>query len=916
MKTKRKRLWMTAIVASLLLVTFIVGCKKDEYVEVVGVCPLVISTDPANAATNVPLSQIISATFNEKMDPATITQASFTLTGGVKAGVPVSGTLTYNNTNATLNFVPTTSLVQNTTYTGTVKSTIKDMNGNALQTNYVWTFSTGVVLSPTVIATDPVNSASGVFINKVVTATFSVPMNPLTVTSTNFYLKQGTTVIAGTGTYSGTTASFTSTGELLPNTVYTGIITAGAKNVAGTPLENEYTWSFTTGSLAGPTVILTDPTNNATGVVLEKTISATFSMAMNPLTLTNATFTVKQGLATVVGNVTYTGTTAYFDPTASLIPNALYVCTITSGAKNVNGTALTENYVWSFTAGSFTAPTVISTDPANLATGVLLNKKLTATFSVPMDPLTLSAATFTLKRGKVAIAGTVSYTGTTATFAPTTDLKSDTIYTATITTGAKNLAGLALEADYVWTFTTLGNASPPVVISTDPNNNALNVDLLKTVTATFSMPMNASTINATTFTMKNGTISIGGTITYSGSTATFDPLSMLLANTLYTCTVTNGVQNAAGVTMVSDYVWTFTTSSAVVAPVVINTDPLNNAIDVPLNKTVSATFDMQMDPTTLTSASFMLKQGSTPVAGTVTYSGTTALFNPTNDLVNGLVYTAAVTTGVKNLAGVSLVNDYIWSFTTLAAVVPPVIDLGSAAIFGAFGGNAGVTNQGINTVVNGAIATTAASTLVTGFHDGLTGDVYTETPLNVGLVTNGIFTAPPFPGTATSEAIATLGLIDANAAYLFISPGLMPGGIDPGAGELGGLTLAPGVYKSASGTFKISNGPLTLDAQGDPNATWVFQTAAGLTVGIAGPTGARSVVLINGALPKNVFWYVGSAATINGAGGGIMSGTIIATAGVTFSTPGNAVQTVLNGRAISLIASVTMVNTTVNVPAP
>ncbi|WP_333667005.1 ice-binding family protein, partial [Flavobacterium sp.] len=107
---------------------------------------------------------------------------------------------------------------------------------------------------------------------------------------------------------------------------------------------------------------------------------------------------------------------------------------------------------------------------------------------------------------------------------------------------------------------------------------------------------------------------------------------------------------------------------------------------------------------------------------------------------------------------------------------------------------------------------------------------------------------------------------------------------------------------------------LTLDAQGDPNAVWVFQSASGLTVGIAGPTGAKSVILINGALPKNVFWYVGSAATINAAGGGVMVGTIIANSGVTFSTAGNAVQTVLNGRALSLIASVTMVNTTVNVP--
>ena len=140
------------------------------------------------------------------------------------------------------------------------------------------------------------------------------------------------------------------------------------------------------------------------------------------------------------------------------------------------------------------------------------------------------------------------------------------------------------------------------------------------------------------------------------------------------------------------------------------------------------------------------------------------------------------------------------------------------------------------------------------------------------------------------------------------------GGTDPGAGELGGLTLPPGIYKSASGTFKITNGDLTLDAMGDPNAVWIFQTAAGLTVGITGPAGARSVVMINGALPKNVYWYVGSAATINGAGGGIMVGTIIASAGVTFSTAGNAVQTVLNGRALSLNASVTMVNTTINVP--
>ncbi len=241
--------------------------------------------------------------------------------------------------------------------------------------------------------------------------------------------------------------------------------------------------------------------------------------------------------------------------------------------------------------------------------------------------------------------------------------------------------------------------------------------------------------------------------------------------------------------------------------------------------------------------------------------------------------------------------------------------LASASVFGGFGGSAGVTNQGLNTVINnGSISTTGASTLVTGFHDGTTGDIYTETPLNKGDVTGRIYTAAPAPGNATSFAIAKQGLSDATNAYNSISPASKPRGTDPGAGELGGLTLLPGIYKSASGAFKITNGNLTLNAMGDSDAVWIFQTASGLTVGITGPAGARSVIMTNGASPKNVFWYVGSAATINGAGGGVMVGTIIASAGITFSTSGNATQTVLDGRAISLHGSVTMVNTTINVP--
>ncbi|CAM4165752.1 Ig-like domain-containing protein [Flavobacterium weaverense] len=557
-------------------------------------------------------------------------------------------------------------------------------------------------------------------------------------------------------------------------------------------------------------------------------------------------------------------------------------------------------------------PIVESTTPLSNAIAVPVNSNIIVTFNEEMDPTTITQSSITLT-GSSTVAGTVTYSGKTASFKPTSALAENTTYTGRVKTTVKDLKGNALQTDYVWAFTT-GLILRPIVTSTDPINNATDVILNKVITATFSMPMNPSTLNATTFTIKQGVNTIPGTISYSGSTASFTPTIALDANTTYTATITNGAKNSSDTALLANYVWTFKTG---INPTIIATDPLNNAINVNLLKTVTANFSIAMDPTSINATTFTLKQGTTVVLGTVSYSGITASFDPTLPLQAGKVYTATITTGAKSTIGIPVANNYLWSFTTTVTppivVLPSAINLGTAAMFGAFGGNAGITNQGLNTVINnGSIGTTAASTLVTGFHDA--NAIYTETPLNVGNVTGRIYTAPPAPGTATSFAVASQGLLDANAAYLSISPASKPGGTDPGAGELGGLTLAPGVYKSASGTFKISNGNLTLDAQGDPNATWIFQTAAGLTVGIAGPTGAKSIIMKNGALAKNVFWYVGTAATINGAGGGVMVGTIIANAGVTFSTAGNAAQTVLNGRAISLVASVTMVNTTVNVP--
>jgi len=253
------------------------------------------------------------------------------------------------------------------------------------------------------------------------------------------------------------------------------------------------------------------------------------------------------------------------------------------------------------------------------------------------------------------------------------------------------------------------------------------------------------------------------------------------------------------------------------------------------------------------------------------------------------------------------------------------VALGAATTFGAFGGSAGVTNQGTNTVVNADLGTTGASTLITGFHDGVSPNncVYTETVLNVGPLTglHRVYTAPPAPvasgigcagGTAATFAIATQARADALAAYNELVA--KPGGPDPGAGNLANLTLAPGVYTAAAGTFRIQGGDLTLDAQGDPNAVWVFQMATSLTVGGPGAAFPASVILTNGAQAKNIYWQVGSAATINAAGGGTFNGTLVSQSGAAISTPGNVDLVTINGRVLSLNASVTMVNTVITLP--
>jgi hypothetical protein len=208
-----------------------------------------------------------------------------------------------------------------------------------------------------------------------------------------------------------------------------------------------------------------------------------------------------------------------------------------------------------------------------------------------------------------------------------------------------------------------------------------------------------------------------------------------------------------------------------------------------------------------------------------------------------------------------------------AASQAPVV-LGAAGNFAVLAGST-VTNTGASQVT-GDLGV-SPGTAVTGFPPGtVNGTIHAGDP-------------------AAAQAIADLTTAIGDAAGRTAGPVSV-------AGNIGGQTLTPGLYASTS-SLAISSGDLTLDAQGNANAVFIFQIASSLTT-----TSGRQVILAGGAQSSNIFWQVGSSATIGT--NSVFKGTIMALQSITLATGAT-----LDGRALAEIAGVTLQGNTITKPA-
>ena len=320
--------------------------------------------------------------------------------------------------------------------------------------------------------------------------------------------------------------------------------------------------------------------------------------------------------------------------------------------------------------------------------------------------------------------------------------------------------------------------------------------------------------------------------------------------------------------------------SPLTPPTVTGVTPPNGSLGACLNSaSITATFSKPMNPSTINTSTFTLAgPGAASVPGTVSLdsTGEIATFTPTSALTGGAAYVATITTGAKDTFGNALAAKMTWTFTTGSLACPGPVALGAACGTGILGGSA-VTSTGLS-IVNGDVDVSPGSA-ISGFPPG---------------IINGIRHT-----TDATDANAQAALTTAFTTASTLPPGTS---LQP---NIGGLPAAfpPGVYTTIAQPSLGITGNLTLDGVGNPNAVWIFQISSTLT------TASGSVILINGAQAKNVYWAIGSAATLGT--GTTMAGNMMAMSAITLNT-----GVTLNGRALARTAGAVSIDaSTINVPA-
>jgi uncharacterized repeat protein (TIGR02543 family) len=524
-------------------------------------------------------------------------------------------------------------------------------------------------------------------------------------------------------------------------------------------------------------------------------------------------------------------------------------------------------------------PVVVSTDPADKAVDVVLEKVISATFNTDMDPATINKTTFTIKQGTTLIPGTVAPTASakTFTFTPNQELLPFTEYTGTITTGAKDPLHTAMVSNYVWTFTTIPQitlSAMPVAGGTVAGAGKFAQGSSVTVTATplpgyvFVNWTENETMAATT---ASYTFDMAGNRALVANFA--EGIASKFVVSLSANPVAGGTAMGAGlfdagtsvtVTATANTGYTFvnwTDNGAFASTDLAYTFPLN------ADRTLEANFSPNIPITTYTLNVFATNGNVVKNPHLPTYNpGATVQLTPTPNTGYTFTSWSGDASGTSNPLTVIMDRNknITANFTRIAPVGPGPINLGSAGDFTTLT-KSGISTTGTTSIEGDIGVSPAAATAITGF--GLIKDINNQsshTPMVSGKVYASDYSAPTPTKMKTAVSDMEKAFTTANG---LTTPAPVVGLY---AGDISGRTLAPGLYKWSTGVL-ITNAGVTLN--GGANDTWVFQISQDLTV-----NNNAIITLTGGAQAKNIFWVVSGQATLGSSAdfsGIILSQTLI-----------------------------------------
>ncbi|MDZ7807759.1 MAG: Ig-like domain-containing protein [Gracilimonas sp.] len=496
-----KKLWILIIIFSFFAVAS--GCNESGLTSA-GLSPEVISTIPAANADNVPVNTSISVTFSDAMDSTTIHEGTFIVKIDT---VNISGTVRYSDLTAV--FTPSIPLGYGITYSVLINSSVKSVSGTTMEDSHEWSFSTEEGLNadtPQVISTNPAHNADDVQTNSDIKVSFNKPMNSNSLNTTTFTVYQGSTPISGIVTSTSSTATFSPINVLSKGSTYRAVISSDVEDTLGNKLGNDFAWSFTTlDDQEGSTFQIesVSPTDGEQDVRADVVISASFNNALDNATVNSSTFKVAQNGNSISGSIDLSGSTLSFTPNTALPYEAEVTAVVTTGVKDEPGNSLPADYEWSFVImdePDTTPPQIQSVSPSDGEQNVPVDVVISASFSEALDPASVNSSTFRIKQNGKSVNGSIHLSGSTLSFTPHKHLPYEAVITAILTTDIKDKAGNSLSADYEWNFMVMDKPdnSSPKVVSTIPAANAKDVDVNSVITATFSEPMNESTINNST----------------------------------------------------------------------------------------------------------------------------------------------------------------------------------------------------------------------------------------------------------------------------------------------------------------------------------------------------------------------------------------------------------------------------------